>query len=619
MRRLEVARQLSRWFPIAVSDALKGAFDAKSKAVCWEVPSSVRGKYEFLSRFTFNLCFENSISPGYLTEKLFDSVYSGCVPLYEGDPGFAEWFDDSGVINCSGLDAEEIADRIRQAERDGLQDRIDNERDGLLRVGFAEMMHRIESFAAEIGGWAGASDTRFHHNGHSHTPPPRDVVALKRGAHSPFANLTVVIKAFLRPEILAQNIAGIRETLGESCPIIVVDDSRVPLLDAVPKGVRHVSMPFDSGASAGRNFGVALANTKFVFIVDDDCLLRSSAREVEQCLSLLEQGWDVVGGGVCDLVPDGDVLVIRERIATRDVQRCDITYNFFVARREILLEVPWDEDMKVSPEHAEHFLRLRAKGAKVGGTSLLRYTNVGGGSDEYRRFRGRRYFQKLSRRWGYSSCHWQYLPRDNHFEAPAVPTRIKICIGQQPATQGWLNVGEPIGLGMKRTCDLRKPLPFAEASVELAWIDRGLEKLDQATGTLLLSEVYRVLAPGGILRLATFDLGFLIRLGSGQLGEIGERYIKWTIDSFIPAAPGYDASFVLNHQMRAWGHKYLHDETTLADALESAGFEETVRLLVGQSSHEAFHGIEDPDRLPEGFALLETLVLEVRKPPMSSD
>lgn len=42
-------------------------------------------KIEYLKDFKFNLCPENTISDGYITEKLLDSFKSGCIPIYNGD------------------------------------------------------------------------------------------------------------------------------------------------------------------------------------------------------------------------------------------------------------------------------------------------------------------------------------------------------------------------------------------------------------------------------------------------------------------------------------------------------------------------------------------------------
>lgn len=41
-------------------------------------------KIEYLKEFYFNICPENSNSSGYVTEKLFQAVASGCIPVYSG-------------------------------------------------------------------------------------------------------------------------------------------------------------------------------------------------------------------------------------------------------------------------------------------------------------------------------------------------------------------------------------------------------------------------------------------------------------------------------------------------------------------------------------------------------
>lgn len=41
-------------------------------------------KVEYLKGYTFNICPENSNASGYVTEKIFESIKSGCIPIYWG-------------------------------------------------------------------------------------------------------------------------------------------------------------------------------------------------------------------------------------------------------------------------------------------------------------------------------------------------------------------------------------------------------------------------------------------------------------------------------------------------------------------------------------------------------
>lgn len=40
------------------------------------------GKQLFLNNFKFNICSESSINPGYISEKIFECIIGGCIPIY---------------------------------------------------------------------------------------------------------------------------------------------------------------------------------------------------------------------------------------------------------------------------------------------------------------------------------------------------------------------------------------------------------------------------------------------------------------------------------------------------------------------------------------------------------
>ena len=56
-------------------------------------------KFELLPRYRFNLCFENSIFPGWYTEKLMQAWVGGCIPLYFSDNWFVLDFNPRALIN----------------------------------------------------------------------------------------------------------------------------------------------------------------------------------------------------------------------------------------------------------------------------------------------------------------------------------------------------------------------------------------------------------------------------------------------------------------------------------------------------------------------------------------
>lgn len=56
-------------------------------------------KLEVLSDYKFNICFENSIYPGYYTEKMIHAKAAGCLPLYWADTNCSIDFNEKSFIN----------------------------------------------------------------------------------------------------------------------------------------------------------------------------------------------------------------------------------------------------------------------------------------------------------------------------------------------------------------------------------------------------------------------------------------------------------------------------------------------------------------------------------------
>jgi alpha(1,3/1,4) fucosyltransferase len=74
-------------------------------------------KFDMLGRFRFCLCPENSIYPGYHTEKLLDAWFGGGVPLYSGDRMLGHDFNTGAFLNYQDyLDMERFVAHVRHLE-----------------------------------------------------------------------------------------------------------------------------------------------------------------------------------------------------------------------------------------------------------------------------------------------------------------------------------------------------------------------------------------------------------------------------------------------------------------------------------------------------------------------
>jgi hypothetical protein len=72
-------------------------------------------KYDLLPTYRFNICFENSIFPGYYTEKLIHAWGGGCVPLYWSDPWYSVDFNPKAVVNRMSFPTlEDFVEHVRQ-------------------------------------------------------------------------------------------------------------------------------------------------------------------------------------------------------------------------------------------------------------------------------------------------------------------------------------------------------------------------------------------------------------------------------------------------------------------------------------------------------------------------
>lgn len=66
-------------------------------------------KHDVLRQYKFAICYENAVFPGYVTEKIFDALFAGCIPVYLGAPDITEqippgvFIDKRKFKNYAGL------------------------------------------------------------------------------------------------------------------------------------------------------------------------------------------------------------------------------------------------------------------------------------------------------------------------------------------------------------------------------------------------------------------------------------------------------------------------------------------------------------------------------------
>jgi predicted SAM-dependent methyltransferase len=169
--------------------------------------------------------------------------------------------------------------------------------------------------------------------------------------------------------------------------------------------------------------------------------------------------------------------------------------------------------------------------------------------------------------------------------------------------------------------DVRKPLPFQDGCADAVYASHVFEHLYREEGQQLVRESFRVLVPGGIIRIVVPDLRDAVReyLGERPFGEHSpaEKALS-PADLFnqrlLMRWPSPSKRFPLYRLYEAWqdfhSHKWMYDEQSLGSLIRSVGFVDVARRNYGESQIQDVVDVEDPSRILNGAGVC----VEGRKP-----
>ena len=197
-------------------------------------------------------------------------------------------------------------------------------------------------------------------------------------------NCTAVIINFLREPYLYNCVKSLRDVYPQ-INILVGENGeytkeKKQIINKL--GADYIEVSWDAGVCKGRNHLVNQVKTEYTLVGDDDFFYdkKANIREVVEFLKRHPE-IDLVGGrviegeviknyqGFMDLT-DGVLKYTKLELEDFDedgikYKKCDITFNFFVARTKVLQAIKWDENIKVAYEHSDYFLALKGYGATV--------------------------------------------------------------------------------------------------------------------------------------------------------------------------------------------------------------------------------------------------------------
>ena len=164
--------------------------------------------------------------------------------------------------------------------------------------------------------------------------------------------------------------------------------------------------------------------------------------------------------------------------------------------------------------------------------------------------------------------------------AMASYSKLHLACGKN-IIDGWANIDLE---GNKNVIawDLTQPLPVASNSVEFIYSEHFIEHISRDQAKRLLTECYRALRPGGVLRISTPDLRKLI--DEYLAGSVNE----WADLGWQPATPCQ----MLNEGMRLWGHQFVYDADELRRIFAECGWHHIAFAPWRTSVHPELNGLE---------------------------
>jgi predicted SAM-dependent methyltransferase len=140
---------------------------------------------------------------------------------------------------------------------------------------------------------------------------------------------------------------------------------------------------------------------------------------------------------------------------------------------------------------------------------------------------------------------------------------------------GWVNIDIETSQA-DLTLDITRGLPLPDGSARLIYHEHVMEHITIDEAKTCLKDWFRLLEPGGVLRIATPDLAYVVERYSGDWRN--QAWLRLPEYAFIQTR-----AEMLNTSLRWWGHQYLYDEEELRRRLREAGFETVRRCALGES------------------------------------
>ena len=236
------------------------------------------------------------------------------------------------------------------------------------------------------------------------------------------SNVDFCITSFLRPEGLKNLIDSILKYYPDANIIVALQGVSMDL-DLLDYNITVLTLPFDFGLSASRNYLAINSKAEYILLLEDDFVFTGDTK-IERMVKVLDDlpGVGIVGGMVKE---NGQVLNFEHYLKIVDdtlihvkdddnyfdflpdcndepfkVKKTGSVLNFCLIRNKVFDDILWDDELKLI-EHTDFYLRLAKTDWQVYYTPDVAINTVKINSVEYNKYRKRDiYHKKMMKKWG---------------------------------------------------------------------------------------------------------------------------------------------------------------------------------------------------------------------------
>lgn len=226
------------------------------------------------------------------------------------------------------------------------------------------------------------------------------------------SKVAILYTTFLRDGLMFQTVKSILDNWHKDFILLVGDqgsqDPQKLFFCQNYDKVKYFTLPFDCGLSFARNSLVqrasALGCDYSIITADSIKFIPETIRQLDNAIEFMNSHQDIgiLGFDLRDRTPwefdmdlkEGKFILTKNNITHFSngliTKECDICRNFFLARTKALLQVRYDNDLKLC-EHEDFHWRFKQSGWRVRWTADIAGQYINEKSEEYLQYRQRMY------------------------------------------------------------------------------------------------------------------------------------------------------------------------------------------------------------------------------------